>query len=68
MKRQKEKSSFMPQHDYALQLQSAVSWLGDRYLLAEPAPRVQEKAQPFFFQPRRWHDTGRSIGPRSRKH
>jgi hypothetical protein len=45
-----------------------VSWLGDRYLLAEPAPRVQERTNPFFLQPRRWHDAGRSVGPRSRKH
>jgi hypothetical protein len=27
-----------PIHDYELALQSAVSWLGDRYLLAAPIP------------------------------
>ncbi len=26
-------------HDYRLALQSAVSWLGERYLLAEPVAR-----------------------------
>ena len=48
MKRQKENSSPLPQHDYGLQLQTAVSWLGDRYLLAEPVMRVPEKAKPFY--------------------
>jgi hypothetical protein len=28
----------LPVHDYGLALQSAVSWLGDRYLLAAPVP------------------------------
>ena len=68
MKRQKDKSSPLPQHDYGLQLQTAVSWIGDRYLLAEPVTRVTEKAKPFFVEPRRWHELGRSSGPGSRKH
>lgn len=33
----------IPQHDYALALKSAVSWLGDRYLLAEPLPKRHEE-------------------------
>jgi len=28
----------LPVHDYGLALQNAVSWLGDRYLLAAPIP------------------------------
>jgi hypothetical protein len=68
MKRQKENVSPLPQHDYGLQLQTAVSWLGDRYLLAEPVPRVVEKAKPFFVEPRRWHEVRRSNGPATRKH
>ena len=27
-------------HDYDQALEKAVSWLGERYLLAEPAPRA----------------------------
>ena len=42
-------------HDYHLALQSAVSWLGDRYLLAEPVQRRNEPAQPYFTEPRRWY-------------
>jgi hypothetical protein len=68
MKRQKENQTPLPQHDYGLQLQTAVSWLGDRYLLAEPVSRVPDKAKPFFVEPRRWHEIGRSVGPANRKH
>jgi hypothetical protein len=57
----------MPGHDYGLALQSAVSWLGDRYLLAQPAPRRVEQT-PFFVEPPRWHAVRRSNGPGSRKH
>jgi hypothetical protein len=31
-----------------------VSWLGDRYLLAEPVPRRHEERKPFFAEVRRW--------------
>jgi hypothetical protein len=39
MKRPKESALPLPQHDYGLALQTAVSWLGDRHLLAAPVPR-----------------------------
>ena len=39
MKTQKPKSQTIPQHDYRSALQGALSWLGDRYLLAEPLNR-----------------------------
>jgi hypothetical protein len=68
MKRPKDKSARLPQHDYALQLQSAVSWLGDRYLLAEPVSRTPDKVRPFFVEPHRWHEVVRAVGPASRKH
>jgi hypothetical protein len=33
-----------------------MSWLGDRYLLAEPVPRlVSEERKPYFAEQRRWH-------------
>jgi hypothetical protein len=39
MKRNDTDTRSIPSHDYGLALQSAVSWLGDRYLLATPQPR-----------------------------
>jgi hypothetical protein len=67
MKRPKP-SSPVPQHDYGLALQTAVSWLGDRYLLAEPVSRRIEVRKPFFFEPRQWYQARRTVGPGSRKH
>ena len=58
MKRPEHKARSIPQHDYHLALQSAVSWLGDRYLLAEPVTRRREPA-PYFSEPRRWHAASR---------
>jgi hypothetical protein len=52
MKR-KASNTALPLHDYRVALQSALSWLGDRYLLAEPARRPAEP-KPFFVEPRRW--------------
>ena len=45
-----------PQHDYGLALKSAVTWLGDRYLLADPLPRRRDERGEYFGQTRRWHD------------
>jgi hypothetical protein len=44
----------LPVHDYRPALQCAVSWLGDRYLLAEPVRRLHEERKPFFAEIRRW--------------
>lgn len=46
-----------PLHDYSPALQGALSWLGDRHLLAEPVPRLSEERSPYFAEPRRWHPT-----------
>lgn len=54
MKR-KETNSGMPLHDYRLALQSAMSWLGDRHLLAEPMPRLSQEQTPYFAESRQWH-------------
>ena len=51
----------VPRHDYGPALQSAVSWLGDRYLLAEPVSRRVEARKPFFFEPRHWYETRRRV-------
>ena len=56
MKRSESPSGSIPQHDYGLALKSAVSWLGERYLLAEPLPRRRNERREYFTEPRRWHD------------
>jgi hypothetical protein len=61
MKRPTKPNPPIPQHDYGPALQSAVSWLGDRYLLADPVPRRKEEYRPFFSEPRRWHDAVRTL-------
>jgi hypothetical protein len=54
MKRSKETLTQTPRYDYALALQNAVSWLGDRYLLAEPVAKRKEEPKPYFAVPPRW--------------
>jgi hypothetical protein len=56
MKRSESPSGPVPQHDYGLALKSAVSWLGDRYLLAAPLPKRKDEPKGFFIEARRWHD------------
>lgn len=53
MKR-KDLNYSIPLHDYRSALQGALSWLGDRYLLAEPVPRLQEHS-PYYSESRSWH-------------
>jgi hypothetical protein len=55
VKRTRELNRSIPLHDYSPALQSAVSWLGDRYLLAEPMTRRVEERKPFYKEPPRWH-------------
>jgi hypothetical protein len=40
-------------HDYRPALQGALSWLGKRYLLAEPLNRRSEDRKPLVNQPQR---------------
>jgi len=53
MKRKQNQA--IPLHNYSPALKDALTWLGDRYLLAEPAPRLHEERAPYFAEPRRWH-------------
>jgi hypothetical protein len=46
-------------YDYGPALQSAVSWLGNRYLLAEPVQRRAEPEKSFFVEQRRWYPATR---------
>lgn len=57
MKHAAELTHSIPLHDYGPALQSALSWLGDRYLLAEPVPRRREDHKPYFNTPRSWIDS-----------
>lgn len=54
MKRKDPTASF-PVHDYRPALQGALSWLGDRHLLAEPVARLYQEATPYFAEQKRWH-------------
>jgi hypothetical protein len=42
----------IPPHDYRHALQGALSWLGNRYLLAEPLNRRSEDRKPQINEPR----------------
>ena len=46
----------IPLHDYRKALNNAVSWLGDRYLLAEPLQKRTGDRKEYFVETRRWHD------------
>jgi len=54
MKLNKPKTASLPMHDYRTALQFALSWLGDRYLLAQPVNRVSAQRRPNFAETRRW--------------
>ena len=63
MKRLESLPASIPQHDYGLALKSAVSWLGDRYLLADPLPKRPRERTEYFVETRRWHDARNAKGP-----
>jgi hypothetical protein len=67
MKRPKESALPLPQYDYGVALQTAVSWLGDRHLLAKPMPR-RSVERPSFVEKPRLHEARPAAGLRSRKH
>ena len=52
----RSKSSSIPLHDYGQALKCAVSWLGDRYLLADPLPRRSNERKDYFVETRRWRE------------
>ena len=53
MKDVKELGRSIPVHDYSPALQGAVSWLGKRYLLAEPLNRRGVGHKPHVEEPQR---------------
>ena len=56
MKRPKIPALPLPKYDYGLALQSAMSWLGDRYLLAEPVTRLPVQQPAYFAERPRWNE------------
>jgi hypothetical protein len=44
----------LPVHDYRNALRTAVNWLGERYLLAEPVQKRRDDSKPFFVETPRW--------------
>jgi hypothetical protein len=51
MKRPERNEIPLPKHDYGLALQNAVSWLGDRYVLAEPQQRRSDVRPVYVLEP-----------------
>ena len=68
MKRPKESALPLPQFDYGLAVQTAVSWLGDRHLLAKPMPRRSAERPPYFVERQHWTEARKATGLRRRQH
>lgn len=69
MKRSNDANSPLPVHDYEPALQRAVSWLGDRHLLATPSVRLPTANVRHRFLARPLATAGRiSTGPAARVH
>ena len=54
MKRPETKKRPETAYDYEQARLDAVSWLGERYLLATPQPKREEPRPQYFVQPRDW--------------
>ncbi|MGH8207652.1 MAG: hypothetical protein ACRETK_12830, partial [Steroidobacteraceae bacterium] len=62
MKRMHGSAKGFPLHDYSMAISSAVSWLGERHLLASPInrPRRLRSAESFYGQPVSWWRAGKA--------
>jgi hypothetical protein len=60
MKTSESTPASLPQHDYEQALKRAVSWLGDRYLLADPLPKRRDASKEYFGASRHWLDARNS--------
>ena len=65
MKRNDNDPSNTPSHDYGLALQSAVSWLGDRYLLATPQARRPADPPKYWTS---WQHAAAHVARRATRH
>lgn len=64
MKRPEEKAKLVPTHNYDQAREKALSWLGDRYLLAEPARKRDDGSKAFLKPPREWYVIS-NVAPRA---
>lgn len=64
MKRTRDPNRPIPLHDYSPALQTAMSWLGNRYLLAEPVNRRVVAHKPAYNETPRWHPVVWSTAPK----
>lgn len=62
MKTTKAKNLTISRHDYGPALQGALSWLGNRYLLAEPLNRRSEDRKPAASEPPRSQNGALNVG------
>ena len=53
MKTSKSTNQMISRHDYGPAIQGALSWLGNRYLLAEPLNRRNDDRKPAASEPAR---------------
>jgi len=56
MKTSKSTNHMISRHDYGPAIQGALSWLGNRYLLAEPLNRRSEERKPAASEPPRFDE------------
>jgi hypothetical protein len=65
MKRPEPDKHPAPTHDYGTALQSAVSWLGDRYLLATPQERRPDDRPKYWTS---WKHAAAHVARRETRH
>ena len=65
MKRNDTNAPQIAPHDYGDAVQSAVSWLGDRYLLATPQIRVAPERPKYWTS---WQHAAAHVARRSTRH
>ena len=56
MKLMTQEPARLPVDDYSAALRNAVSWLGERYLLAVPVTRSGQATPRYLPQGRGWHE------------
>jgi len=55
MKSTNRQTQAIPLHDYGTALRKAVSWLGERHLLAEPVRRLGDERRSWYHAQAGWH-------------
>jgi hypothetical protein len=66
MKLETQEHSRLPVDDYSAALRNAVSWLGERYLLAVPVTRCEQPTPRYLPQGPGWHERLQKLNVASR--